>query len=150
MQGVRLDEFQIPQAAGNASFSNDFVSNASADWLSAEVNEQSSGGRNLIRRFCRGGGPGYYHSGGIYHGSAARVSTVGCVRLYSFLHSHVQSGKPEKCYNGTHISSLFGGLPYPRWRHDPKIAEDYKALAGLADVKTTHMAELTERIFQRR
>jgi CBS-domain-containing membrane protein len=48
------------------------------------------------------------------------------------------------------LNRIIGGMPYPRWRYDPKIAEDYRALADLSDNKMTFREQLSKRIFQRR
>jgi CBS-domain-containing membrane protein len=48
------------------------------------------------------------------------------------------------------FNRLLGGLPYPLWRPDPKLAQQYGALAGLQDAKTTFWGQLADRMFERR
>jgi CBS-domain-containing membrane protein len=48
------------------------------------------------------------------------------------------------------LNRFLGGLPYPRWRADPRIAKSYGALAGLPGHSGGHWQEMARRIFQRR
>lgn len=48
------------------------------------------------------------------------------------------------------FNRLLGGLPYPIWRPDPKVLQEYGALAGLPATKTTFWGQLSDKIFQRR
>ena len=48
------------------------------------------------------------------------------------------------------VNRVLGGIPYPCWRYDPKVVQDYRALAGLSNVKMTFWELMSTRIFQRR
>jgi CBS-domain-containing membrane protein len=48
------------------------------------------------------------------------------------------------------FNRVIGGLPYPLWRADPKIARNYGQLAGIPETGTTFWQQLATRTFQRR
>jgi CBS-domain-containing membrane protein len=48
------------------------------------------------------------------------------------------------------FNRLLGGLPYPIWRSDPNILQNYGALAGLPGTSSTFWGQLEDKIFQRR
>ena len=48
------------------------------------------------------------------------------------------------------FNRIIGGLPYPIWKADPKIARNYGMLAGIPDTETTFWQQLTIKTFQRR
>ena len=48
------------------------------------------------------------------------------------------------------FNRVIGGLPYPLWRADPKIARNYGQLAGIPETGITFWQQLATRTFQRR
>jgi CBS-domain-containing membrane protein len=48
------------------------------------------------------------------------------------------------------FNRIIGGLPYPMWRGDPKVARNYGELAGIAESRTTFWKQLSTKIFQSR
>ena len=48
------------------------------------------------------------------------------------------------------FNRIIGGLPYPLWRTDLKISQNYGLLAGIPDAKTTFWQQMAVRMFQRR
>lgn len=48
------------------------------------------------------------------------------------------------------FNRVIGGLPYPFWRADPTVSQNYGSLAGIPDKGTTAWHQLAMRLFQRR
>jgi CBS-domain-containing membrane protein len=48
------------------------------------------------------------------------------------------------------FNRIIGGLPYPMWRANPKIAKNYGELAGIPGIGITFWQQLSQKIFQRR
>ncbi|MBU1698697.1 MAG: HPP family protein [Candidatus Eisenbacteria bacterium] len=48
------------------------------------------------------------------------------------------------------FNRILGGMPYPLWKCDPKIARDYGELAGIGDETSSFWQRLTIKVFQRR
>ena len=48
------------------------------------------------------------------------------------------------------FNRIIGGLPYPLWTADPKVARNYGMLAGIPDTETTFWQQLTIKTFKRR
>jgi CBS-domain-containing membrane protein len=48
------------------------------------------------------------------------------------------------------FNRIIGGLPYPMWRVDPKVAKNYGELAGIPGIGITFWQQLSNKIFQRR
>lgn len=48
------------------------------------------------------------------------------------------------------FNRLIGGLPYPLWRADAKIARNFGQMAGITEGETTFWRQLATRTFQRR
>jgi CBS-domain-containing membrane protein len=48
------------------------------------------------------------------------------------------------------FNRVIGGLPYPLWRADPKVARNYGQLAGIPETATTFWQQLAAKTFQRR
>ncbi len=48
------------------------------------------------------------------------------------------------------FNRFIGGLPYPLWRADPKVARHYGALAGIPDSETTFWRRLAAKTVQKR
>jgi len=48
------------------------------------------------------------------------------------------------------FNRLLGGLPFPLWSFDPKVARQYPDLAGLGDQQTPYWDKVTEEVFERR
>jgi CBS-domain-containing membrane protein len=48
------------------------------------------------------------------------------------------------------LNRLVGGLPYPRWRSDPKISRHFVVLAGIPESGATYWQQLAARLQQRR
>ena len=48
------------------------------------------------------------------------------------------------------FNRIIGGLPYPFWRADPKVARHYGALAGIPDSETTFWRRLAAKTLQKR
>lgn len=48
------------------------------------------------------------------------------------------------------FNRIIGGLPYPMWQADPKVARDYGTLAGIAETETSFWQQLANKMFQRR
>jgi CBS-domain-containing membrane protein len=45
---------------------------------------------------------------------------------------------------------VLGGLPYPFWRSDPRVAAQFGPLAGIPDASTTSWQRLSAQLFRRR
>jgi len=48
------------------------------------------------------------------------------------------------------FNRIIGGLPYPLWRADPKVARNFGAMAGIPDSETTFWRQLAAKTLQRR
>jgi hypothetical protein len=48
------------------------------------------------------------------------------------------------------FNRIIGGLPYPLWRADPKIARSFGAMAGIPESETTFWRQLATKTLQRR
>jgi CBS-domain-containing membrane protein len=48
------------------------------------------------------------------------------------------------------FNRFIGGLPYPLWRADPKVARNFGAMAGIPDSETTFWRQLAAKTFQQR
>jgi CBS-domain-containing membrane protein len=48
------------------------------------------------------------------------------------------------------FNRLIGGLPYPLWRADPKVARNFGEMAGITQGETTFWRQLAAKNFQRR
>lgn len=48
------------------------------------------------------------------------------------------------------FNRIIGGLPYPLWRADPKIARNFGAMAGIPESETTFWRQLATKTLQRR
>ena len=48
------------------------------------------------------------------------------------------------------FNRVIGGLPYPLWRADPKVARNFGAMAGIPDSETTFWRQLAAKTFHRR
>ena len=48
------------------------------------------------------------------------------------------------------FNRVIGGLPYPLWRADPKVARNYGELAGIPVSETTFWRQLAAKTFERR
>ena len=48
------------------------------------------------------------------------------------------------------FNRILGGIPYPHWRYNQKIAQDYKELADLSSKKSRMGEQLTTSIFHKR
>lgn len=48
------------------------------------------------------------------------------------------------------FNRIIGGLPYPLWRADPKVARNFGTLAGIPESETTFWRQLAIKTFQRR
>ena len=48
------------------------------------------------------------------------------------------------------FNRVIGGLPYPLWRADPKVARNYGELAGIPASETTFWRQLAAKTFERR
>ena len=48
------------------------------------------------------------------------------------------------------FNRIIGGLPYPLWRVDPKVARNFGAMAGIPDSETTFWRQLAAKTLQRR
>lgn len=46
------------------------------------------------------------------------------------------------------FNRIIGGLPYPLWRADPKVARNFGAMAGIPDSETTFWRRLANKTFQ--
>lgn len=46
------------------------------------------------------------------------------------------------------FNRFIGGLPYPLWRADPKVARNFGAMAGIPDSETTFWRRLAHKTFQ--
>ena len=46
------------------------------------------------------------------------------------------------------FNRLIGGLPYPLWRADPKVARSFGAMAGIPDSETTFWRRLVNKTFE--
>jgi hypothetical protein len=48
------------------------------------------------------------------------------------------------------FNRVLGGLPYPLWRSDAKIARNFGEMAGITEGETTFWRQLATKTFQRR
>ena len=48
------------------------------------------------------------------------------------------------------FNRIIGGMPYPMWGADPRVARNYGELAGIAESGTTFWKQLSTKIFQNR
>jgi hypothetical protein len=48
------------------------------------------------------------------------------------------------------FNRIIGGLPYPLWRADPKVARNFGEMAGITQGETTFWRQLAAKNFQRR
>ena len=48
------------------------------------------------------------------------------------------------------FNRVIGGLPYPLWRVDPKVARNFGEMAGITEGETTFWRQLATKTFQRR
>jgi CBS-domain-containing membrane protein len=48
------------------------------------------------------------------------------------------------------FNRVIGGLPYPLWRADPKVARNFGEMAGIPEGETTFWRQLATKTFQRR
>jgi hypothetical protein len=51
---------------------------------------------------------------------------------------------------GYFLNHVLGGLPYPLWRADPKVVQEYGVLAGIPRSGEDFWGQLVSRTFQRR
>ena len=51
---------------------------------------------------------------------------------------------------GVFFIKILGGLPYPLWRGDPQVAQNYGELAGIPETGINFWQDLAMRSYQRR